>query len=494
MNKYSLWVCALLFACNQNKSEHGHPHSADDRTQENTISITRWTENIELFAKFSPLVVGQVSSFSTHITLLEGYQPLESGKVTVSLIQDQIGLRQSVDKPIRAGLFIPAIKPTQTGLHTLIFDIESEGLMEKIIIPGMEVFNSLTDFNPLKLKEGDIEFTKEQAWNTDFSVYKVARRKIAQYIHSSGEVILAKGDIVKISAPAAGLVLFKKNLQAGQFVNKGDWLFTISGKGIVGGVSAEESLSSLYQNNRARLLRAESELKRQRRLFEDKIISASEFEDFKLDYEVAKTEFEEISQNYLEGGKKIISPTSGYIRELFVNPGEYVEVGHPLAETSSNTRLQLKLDIPTNHQHNIKNIKHLRVRSLLGWQELPGEITSYEQYIEDGNAFISAYYSTSYSHLTPGSFIEIEAAFGSDQERLAIPTSALLEDFGIYTVMVQKTGESFESREIKTAIKNSEWTEVVHGLKENERIVSIGAYQVKMASMKGEAPEHGHIH
>ena len=175
-------------------------------------------------------------------------------------------------------------------------------------------------------------------------------------------------------------------------------------------------------------------------------------------------------------------------------PGDYVEVGHPLAETSSNTRLQLKLDIPSNHQHNMKNIKYLRVRSLLGWQELPGEIISYEQYIEDGNAFISAYYSTSYSPLTPGSFIEIEAAFGSDQERLAIPTSALLEDFGIYTVMVQKTGESFESREIKTGIKNSEWTEVVHGLKENERIVSIGAYQVKMASMKGEAPEHGHTH
>ena len=78
----------------------------------------------------------------------------------------------------------------------------------------MEVFKALSDYNLLKSDEGDIEFTKEQAWNTDFTVYQVARRKIAQYIHSSGEVILAKGDIVKISAPAAGLVLFKKNLQA----------------------------------------------------------------------------------------------------------------------------------------------------------------------------------------------------------------------------------------------------------------------------------------
>ena len=48
------------------------------------------------------------------------------------------------------------------------------------------------------------------------------------------------------------------------------------------------------------MLRAESELKRREQLFEDSVISVSEFEDFKLEYEVAKTEFDEIAHRLQE--------------------------------------------------------------------------------------------------------------------------------------------------------------------------------------------------
>jgi CTP-dependent riboflavin kinase len=36
--------------------------------------------------------------------------------------------------------------------------------------------------------------------------------------------------------------------------------------------------------------------------------------------------------------------------------------------------------------------------------------------------------------------------------------------------------------------------EILSGLAEGEMVVSIGAYQVKMASMSGQAPAHGHEH
>jgi len=79
-------------------------------------------------------------------------------------------------------------------------------------------------------------------------------------------------------------------------------------------------------------------------------------------------------------------------------------------------------------------------------------------------------------------------------KRIAIPKEALLEDFGVYSVMVQVTGESFEKREVRVGKRNSEWIEILSGLKQDDIIVSKGVYQVKMASMSGEAPPHGHEH
>jgi hypothetical protein len=90
--------------------------------------------------------------------------------------------------------------------------------------------------------------------------------------------------------------------------------------------------------------------------------------------------------------------------------------------------------------------------------------------------------------------LEIEAIIKSDKKALAVPTTALLEDFGVYSVVVQITGESFEIRNIIIGTKNSEYTEVISGLEPGEVIVANGAYQVKMASMAGDSPAHGHPH
>ncbi|MFT7592124.1 MAG: cobalt-zinc-cadmium efflux system membrane fusion protein, partial [bacterium] len=42
--------------------------------------------------------------------------------------------------------------------------------------------------------------------------------------------------------------------------------------------------------------------------------------------------------------------------------------------------------------------------------------------------------------------------------------------------------------------RNGGEIEIVSGLKDNEVIVTKGAYQVKMQAMSGQAPPHGHAH
>ena len=77
---------------------------------------------------------------------------------------------------------------------------------------------------------------------------------------------------------------------------------------------------------------------------------------------------------------------------------------------------------------------------------------------------------------------------------LVIPASALVEEQGIFYVYVQTEGESFQKREIKTGANDGEKVQVLSGLSEGERVVTKGAYQIKLSPASGALPTHGHEH
>ncbi len=93
-----------------------------------------------------------------------------------------------------------------------------------------------------------------------------------------------------------------------------------------------------------------------------------------------------------------------------------------------------------------------------------------------------------------GSFTEVQLAVGTTTESLVVPASCLMEDYGYYSVMVQLSGERFERRNVTIGKRNGSEVEIARGLSLGEVVVTKGAYQVKMASMSGQAPAHGHTH
>jgi multidrug efflux pump subunit AcrA (membrane-fusion protein) len=93
-----------------------------------------------------------------------------------------------------------------------------------------------------------------------------------------------------------------------------------------------------------------------------------------------------------------------------------------------------------------------------------------------------------------GSFTKVQIEVGNKAPGLLVPESALLEDYGSYSVIVELSGESFERRPVILGRRNGEQVEIKRGLDEGEIVVTKGAYQVKMASMSGQTPAHGHAH
>ena len=77
---------------------------------------------------------------------------------------------------------------------------------------------------------------------------------------------------------------------------------------------------------------------------------------------------------------------------------------------------------------------------------------------------------------------------------LAIPESAIVEEGDLLIAFVQISGETFEKREIKAGVRDTAFVQVLDGIQEGERVVTKGAYAIRLSTLTGVIPAHGHAH
>jgi multidrug efflux pump subunit AcrA (membrane-fusion protein) len=98
--------------------------------------------------------------------------------------------------------------------------------------------------------------------------------------------------------------------------------------------------------------------------------------------------------------------------------------------------------------------------------------------------------------LKVGMFADVSVKTGRAENALTLPEEAFFEDEGRFFVFLQKQGEIFERREVKTGIRGSGVVQILSGIKEDERVVLRGGYYVKLASLSSRMPDphagHGH--
>ncbi len=79
-------------------------------------------------------------------------------------------------------------------------------------------------------------------------------------------------------------------------------------------------------------------------------------------------------------------------------------------------------------------------------------------------------------------------------EALAVPVSALVEEDGRAVAFVQVSGETFQKRDLTLGIQDGAFVQVLAGLSAGERVVTKGAYAIRLASVSTTIPAHGHAH
>lgn len=338
----------------------------------------------------------------------------------------------------------------------------------------------------------EIVFTEEQAKAAGLQTQVISTGPFHYVIKTSGQIQPAQGDEQTIVASSNGIVSFNNSsISEGTAVRAGDALFSISSKNLLEG----------DPNTKARIAyeTAAKEFQRAQALVADKIISDKEFQSIRSAYEIAKTSYEAQSGNITTKGVQVKNPISGFLKSRLVNQGEYVTVGQPLAVISQNKKLQLRADLSERHYKSLKGISTANFKTaydstIYQLSQLNGRLLSFGKSSNTSSAYLPIIFEfDNRADLLPGAYLDVYLLSTPITDALTIPLTAVTEEQGLYFVYLRIGKEAFKKQEVQLGQTDGKRVQVKQGLEKGQEIVSVGAYQVKIAANSSLIPE-GHTH
>jgi len=490
-------ILLLLAACNNSKTV-----SPETSHEDLKVYYTVYSDEFELFAEADPFVTGVSSNVLSHFTALPGFKPLPSGSVTIRLTVNGQTVEEAVENPVRRGIYSFDVTPAGAGKGTMEFLIRTETGESRIIVPEVTVYAGAGE------AEEDVEknaaasvnttaFTKEQSWKIDFSTGNPSREPFGQVIKTTALVEPAQGNESVVTARSSGVISFTgKNILEGIKVSSGQPLLTIRGSGL-----AEDNSGVRFAEAQNNYEQAKAEYDRAVILAADKIVSGKQLLEAKTRFENARSVYENLQQNFSRSGQTVTSPITGFVRQLMVENGQYVEAGQPLMVISQNSTVMLRAEVQQRYARFLNSISTATIKcaddnKAYTLEELGGRILSVGKAATADSYLIPVSIQVkNIAGFVPGSFVELWLKTVSDAEALTVPNTALIEEQGAFFVFVQVTPEKFEKRVIQAGATDGISTEVTGGLKDDERIVTKGAILIKLAQATGALDAHsGHVH
>lgn len=514
INLFITIVLALIYTgCNRHHDAHEHEEAGiEDHALENDaeehqhedvlLQITAYSDDFELYAEADPFVKGKVSHILAHFSSLPDFKALETASVTVRLIINGEETIHTLEQATRKGIYSFDIEPSVSGNGILKFEIRTAKDNYKLIVSEITVYDDehdaihIAEDNEVHSSDGII-FTKEQSWKIDFATSEVKVEPFGQVIKTTARVISAQADEVIVVAKTSGIVVLSKaNVLEGNSVSNGELLFSISGSGL-----ADNNSEVRFMEAKNNYEKTKADYDRQKALSTEKIISEKELLTAKNQYDNAKLIYNNLKLNFNASGQMISSPMNGFIKQLFIQNGQFVEAGEPLLSISQNKTLLLHADVQQKYAAILGLIEDANIRTLhdnktYQLSELNGKVLSYGKSSNEDNYLIPVHLQIdNKGTFIPGGFVELYLKTVSNSKAITIPNSALLEEQGNFFVYIQLTPELFEKRGVRTGATDGLRSEIIEGITEGERVVSKGAILIKLAQTTGTLDAHsGHVH
>ncbi len=338
----------------------------------------------------------------------------------------------------------------------------------------------------------EITFTEAQAKAAGLKLVTVEPGEFAEVVEVTGRLLPAQGDEATVSATMAGIVSqATKSLTDGAAVRQGQSLFVINASAMADGNPAAAA--------RAELEAARKALARAEQLAAEKLLPQRELDEARSRYHTAEAAARSLGNE--SQTRAVAAPFTGYMKEVLVRPGDYVQPGQPMATVTQSQRLQLSADLPERHFALLPQIQDATFR--LSYEpegtahcvsEMGGKLVS------KGRASSATGFSVPVTfelpnrgRLVSGSFAQVYLQGAARKGVITVPNEALTEAQGLFFVYVQIHPERYQRQEVTIGATDGRRTEIRSGLTAGQRVVAQGATQVRLAANATVIPE-GHSH
>ncbi len=480
--------------------------------QEDTgsTSVTLWTENTELFMEYPTLVNGQDATFAIHLSDMKDFKPVIRGKLTCVFESSDGGQITIVsESPSYPGIFRPTFNFSRPGIYDMELRLEGSQVTDIIRVSPIHVYANEADIPQAEESVPDeelITFLKEQQWKIEFRTELVRNHTLLASVRAVGEIISPPLYHSEVATPVSGMIHADRNVRIpapGTWVRKGMVLTVIS--------PLPDTKSDIMRIHTEYLL-AKAEFERAQRLYAEQAISEKRLEVAQLRFKAKKVSNDVIAWHVdyslgNEGEKAVIfyqvkAPIDGFIEEINVKLGQTIQAGEKLVTITNPDRVLLKVRVPLIRISEIKNTSNASF-TIEGYNEefevarLNGRLISFGSKVDEESRTVPVIYELDNpeNQLKIGMFADVSIKTGDVIERLAVPTSAVYNENDTNVVYVHVEGESFAKRMIKTGITDRGYMEIIEGIAEGDRVVTVGGYQVRLSSLSTVVPTgHGHAH
>ncbi|MFZ5432812.1 MAG: efflux RND transporter periplasmic adaptor subunit [Calditrichota bacterium] len=348
-----------------------------------------------------------------------------------------------------------------------------------------------------------ISFSTELQREFGIETIVIERRAIHETINTIGEVKAAGARDAEVVAPFAGILhpdAERGIVRPGQRVAKGDPLAVIAPSAEHGGWY---QLWGDYQL-------AKAEYERIAALNAEGAVAPKRMQEALYDLTGKETRLRaaigglEISA--LDSGGSIFhlrAPISGILSDVHLRFGQHVDAGEHLFNIVDPSRVWLEAQVPVSESGKLDQIRDAYFTisgsdEIFRTADLNGRLVSVGGLLDPATRRVPVIFEIDNpdNRFKPGSYIRITLRSGTSHEALVVPQSAVVDEDGIPIVIVQAGPQDFRKAILETGAKEEHDIEVTAGLTEGERVVTKGAYKIKLAAIQtgGTDAHAGHGH
>jgi RND family efflux transporter MFP subunit len=477
------------------------------------LSVTRWTDKTELFAEYPPLTVGATSRFAIHLTRLDSFKPLTDGRVEVRL---QGGPGQAevfrVDGPSRPGIFGVDVKPAQAGSRELVIVLTSAGVSDEHRVGPVDVYSNAEAARAAAGSGGDeapgISFLKEQQWSLDFGTAVVKEQAVRESVRVPARLEARPGGAADVVAPIDGRLTSVSDAAPGAAVARGQELARL-----LPPPSTPADLPRLQREHaeaRTALALATSDRERAERLTKAGAAPVKRLEEARSAEDQARARLAAAEASLTQynaartGGAVdasglfvVRAPVSGVIAARDAAAGANVTAGSVLFRVVDAVQVHVVGQVPEADAARVRLARAAEIEVSGRPDRIQtGKLVNVGKVLDPQSRMlpITFAFDNGALGLPVGQTVFLHLLMDATTPRPAVPVSALVDDAGRPIVFVQREGETFERRALTLGPRSGDVVQVTEGLKPGDRVVTKGAYLVRLASLSTSVPAHGHVH